>query len=387
MKACLMTLSEYQATVTPLFKAFNKFMKKNGQYFKKKNYSGLICLTYPQFIEKELEHLKKQYKNLAEDDSYARQRWFDSVNFREKPRTDEEVPADILKMYHALIKQFEQYFSKEEITSRIERDELNSNKRAVRRAIEKDFYVDALKDGEVTPARLVEIFDSLELKMPKRILELKTKVETQGYDRSTELAQVKKTKEFEDELRKELGPYYEELRQRELRRIEIIVDEFEKSSSDLYNYLRKFDRIPSYKNQLESLLNELFKGDYVKEENRRVYKYMRREDYNDRLQLKATAFAEDFIRNFVHRIELKLRVITAKLGAPVFKITKANLHAEEFECLVTVTWPNKVSIVIEAEVIIAGGYNIQVTHYRYLLKTFYNGKYIDLENIDALNFV
>lgn len=390
--ASLMTLQEYIENVTPLFKEFNKFMKKNGQYFRKADYYGVKHLTFPEYIEEENKRLIAQgYESLIKND-YAEERWMEPGR-GDVLRTKDAVPANIKKTYDDLIERFKEFFTEDEIERRIERDELKSNKRAIRRAIDKDVYIDALKDGVVTPARLVEIFDSVGIKIPRRILELKSKVETTGYNRQVELAQAKTTKEFENVLRKELGPHYDELKDSERVRVNKIVDQyenFENKGGDFYHFLKQYDKFESYKNYVSHILGTLYEGKYddnlPKTVGKKQYLQVKRSDFEKRIEEICTDFAESFIRLFVHRIELKLRVVTSKLGTPTLKLSNVKFSMSEFEGWVEATFPDKTVINIQAQVITAGGYNIQVIHYRYLLKTFYKGKFIDLEDIDALNF-
>ena len=383
-----MTLQKYQETVSPLFKEYNKFLKKNAPYFKKANYGGILYDTYDQYIGDETVRLTKQgYTTLVRPD-YLNKSWSDGGDFQ---RVLENPPADVKKQYDEFIAKFSEYFSQDEMDRLIDRDEAKGNKRSVRRAIDNDFYVEALKDGAVSPKELNDIFVSVGVKMPKRVLDMKTKVETQGYNRSFENAMLKRTKEFEDNLRKELGPHYDELKNRERRHLMFTINDFEsdpKFATDMHSYLKKFERNRTQRSQVQSLLNVFFEGAYVKGETnyKEAYKYSRKPDFDKIMDRMCTDYAEGFIAKFVARLEHKLRVVNAKIGAPVFKISNVSLHAEEFECLVEVKWPNGAKLVIEATVIIAGGYNIQVEHYRYLLKTFHNGKYIDLEKIDALEF-
>lgn len=380
--ACLMTLSQYQEQVTPLFKEYNKFFKKNESFFKKADYTGIYLMTFSQYMDRE-----KNGSYYSE--KYAIERWT-----RDYQKTQEDPSEEIVKQYNSLLEKFKQFFTDVDL-KKIEKDEVKSNKRSIRRGIDSNFYIDALKDGLVTPSRLEEIFASVGVNIPTNIQKMKYKVEVEGYDRSTELAQAKKTKEFEDSLRKELKPYYDSLKDREKRRLMLLIENFEELyQADISNIKNSGSRSGNreeynrYKAEVETYnqVTDFFTSKYDKHtDHSKVWKAERISSFDQHLEDRITRYAENFIVTLVQRLELKLRVINTKLGQPVLSVVSHGSNAGNFEGIIKAVWSNGIEIFIEAEVIIAGGM-VQTDHYRYLLKPFYNKKYIDLENIDSLNF-
>ncbi len=380
--AALMTLTQYQDQVTPLFKEYNKFFRKNERFFKKADYTGIFLNTFSQYMEKE-----KSGHYFSEQ--YAVERWT-----KDYQKVQEDPSKEIIAQYEALVERFKEFFTDKDL-KRIEKDEVKSNKRSIRRGIDNEFYVEALKDGLISPARLAEIFASVGVNIPSRVQKMKYKVEVEGYDRSTELAQAKKTKEFEDTLRTELKPYYEGLKDRERNHLMKLIESFEeKYQGDISNiknsgsrsgnrqeYQKYQDEVATYQQ-----ITDFFTSRYDKNtDHSKVWKAARIANFDQHLEDRVIRYAENFIVKLVQRLELKLRVINTKLGQPVLSVISHGSNAGNFEGVIKAKWSNNVEIFIEAEVIIAGGM-IQRDHYRYLLKPFVNGKFIDIENIDSLNF-
>lgn len=371
----LMTLSEYNDKVSPILKEFKKFIKKYSKYFKKANYYGVKYYTYPQYMEYEMG---KDYKYKASDEYFEN-------NWKRDNRVLDEVPTEVYSKYLEFQETFKSLFGEINLFC-IENDEQKSNKRSVRRAIDSDLYIEYLKDGVIIPSKLEEVFSSVGLKIPTNILKLKTKVETQGYNRSIENQLLAKTKEFQNSLRKELEPYYNKLKDIKKNRIMLFVNKFEKefNSEKYYEFTKTFS-IETVKNEAESIIYNFFKGDYSVNDSRK-YIYTRQPNFDEILEKKSIEYAESFIQTFVYRIEDKLSVINNKLGSPVINFSNIIFSSGELEGLVNIEWNSGIKMLIEAQVIIAGGYHIQTEHCRYLLKPFYNGKHIDLETIDSINF-
>src|SRR6185369_4164903 len=150
MKASLMTLQKYQETVSPLFKEYNKFLKQNAKYFKKAGYSGILYNTYDQYVEHETADLKRGGYDTLVTPEYINKKWLEGYRSDDVTRVLENPPPDVKARYDEFVVKFSEYFTKRDMEL-IDRDEVKSNKRSVRRAIDNDFYIDALKDGEISP--------------------------------------------------------------------------------------------------------------------------------------------------------------------------------------------------------------------------------------------
>ncbi len=378
-KTSFMTVVEYNEKITPTFKEFHKFLRKNEKYFKCAEYYGVVYLTYPEYFEREMaDYSKGEYKILANKE-YIDKGWRANSD-----RLTTDAPKEIKEKYLEFLVFFKENFGEENIR-KIEKDELKSNKRSVRRAIDSDLYVNALKDEFISVEKLDAVFASLGIKIPKRILDLKNKIVTQGYNRSAENALMVQSKEFGNILRTALKPYYEALKNVKRNNLMFIINKFEKefNSTNIYRFEQTFKN-RAFRAEVTSVIGTFFQGENEGGYGSK-YIYKRKQNFDVLLEKKASDFAEEFIATFVFRINEKLKVVNNKLGTPTIEMFNVEFSNGEFEGLVSVTWGNGVKITIEAQVIIAGGY-IQVEHYRYLLKPFYKGKFIDLENIDNLNF-
>jgi len=175
-KTAFMTLDEYKEQVTPVLKAYRKFLKKNLTYFKTRGWNGLEQVTYPEYEVDKIKKLKKQGFGSIATKEYATKDWIESGR-----ESTDEVPKEIYAEYLEYIGILKGFFGEQ--IDRVEHDEVGKNKRSVRRAIDNDTYIDALIDGVVTTERLEEIVASVGVKLPKRVLAMKQKVES-GYTRS-----------------------------------------------------------------------------------------------------------------------------------------------------------------------------------------------------------
>lgn len=167
--AYLMTLSEYNEKVAPVLKSFWKFINKNSDALRKADYYGVLHYDFNQYMEAEKdswEKSSKQYDKGTDWDKsfskkYAIEKWPDGLTNLPSSQVKNE-----LKEYMDF---FKLVFGEKNIT-RIEKDENKSNKRAIKRAIDDDTYLDLLKSEEISLERLTEIFDSAGVKVPSGLL-------------------------------------------------------------------------------------------------------------------------------------------------------------------------------------------------------------------------
>lgn len=370
-KAAFMTSANYKVEVSPLIKAFNKFMKKNEQYFKKADYNGFVYLTFPEYFSKSLEALKKQKLQFSDPEKYIKDSWSNSC------KTFDEVPVTILEQYHILYNQLIEYFG--DFMNKIEGDETNNNKRSVRRAIDNNFYIEALKEEFITPEHLNDIFTSVGLRIPKNILELKNKIENNTYDRAAEFRFTRISKEFIENLTIAFKPHYDELRESSTLRDKDFINKFEtKFNSDFKAYVDSFETREGKAygtNKVYTFYKMTYNGRDVE---------MRKTDWLDIIEKRATDYADSFFGKFYFRVLDKTRVVVDRNGTPKVTVSDAYFTGGEFNGYINLTFDNGLVLNVKAQVIFVVDNYIQSDHFRYLLHIYHNGKAIDLENLDQL---
>lgn len=153
----LMTLSEYKEKVSPILKAFYKFLKKNTDYLKPSSYYGVYHTTYDEYMEKEKEKDEKSYPGswIKWAKKHAEGNW----------PNGKQAPKEVMDTYHDYLNTLSKIFGQSDL-EKIESDETNSNKRSVRRALDDGIYVEMLKDGKIEYPKFEEILSSVGLKIP-----------------------------------------------------------------------------------------------------------------------------------------------------------------------------------------------------------------------------
>jgi hypothetical protein len=162
--AYLMTLTEYKAKITPIIKSFYKFISKNTDYFKKSDYYGLIYLTWDEYIEKERIEWENKKKDKWEEGKDWESSWHKKY-IEEQWMDHKPIPQDVKKTYEDYLTVFTQIFENENL-SKVETDEVGSNKRSVRRAFDDGTYVDLIKENKLEYDKFEEIVTSVGLKIP-----------------------------------------------------------------------------------------------------------------------------------------------------------------------------------------------------------------------------
>ena len=370
----LMTVSEYKDKVTSILKEYNKFIKKNKQYLKPIGFAGLENETYPSFMKNEIERLTKSGFERIATEEYVTERWL------EHGRTTDEIPQEVYNQYLEFINKLRVFFGDQ--LSKVGSDELNKNKRSVRRAIDNDYYIDAMLDGIITPKRVSEILDSVGLKMSKRLSNMKYKVEHEGYTRSVSDKVAERDIKFAEKIKSILNEedVVKQLKDRKRSNIISLCDEFDSDgNNDIYrfsNTIRKGN--PAAHNILNILYTKDEKDYSLNVPLHRV------ENFNELVERMCIEYVNSVTSRFIHRANDKLAVINKKLGLPDVKIGHFTVK-DDIEGDVDLVWDNGYELKLKAKIILAGGTYQVVLHERYLIHFFKDGKKIEIEQIDQVS--
>tara|TARA_R110000772_G_scaffold43995_1_gene101218 strand:- start:34969 stop:36042 length:1074 start_codon:yes stop_codon:yes gene_type:complete len=357
-----MTLEQYKTDIVPLVIELKKVLRK--KFLIPAGYTTLQHLTHDEFIQQQIEKGEKSNKinkyNLGEEyyRSQAEKRW---VGNKLK---DTEIPTELHNQYKELYNKLAPLFIK---VNGVDMGKIHKDhKSEVRRAISEDVYIKELKEGTIDFNLVENVCNSLGIKVPKRLYDLKEKVEQGLYNRGY----ITANKEFLKSIRNYLTPYTDKLRKIKRDQLEGSMKGFEDSDySDLYDYCYKG------LNRNDSLYNELYK---FYDRNVKVG------NIESLIQEKCKEYSDYYISNFIFRMENKTNLVNVKWGIPQITFSDTYFSGGEFETKFVLTYGNGNVITGDTKVIIAGGY-IQCLHQRYLFHFYYKGKKVSLEEIDHLN--
>lgn len=139
----LMTKDEYKEIITPLLKEYKRWLKKNEKYYVYGGYSNMMFLrTY------------KEMKEALKYDVYPHQVKEFTKPTRKGLERVKEAPQSFYDEREEWLNTLGQYFLRrpnrnEQVKLTIQDDELSSNKRSIRHAIDEDIYLEMIKDGKL----------------------------------------------------------------------------------------------------------------------------------------------------------------------------------------------------------------------------------------------
>lgn len=357
-----MTIGQYKTDIIPLIIELKKILRK--KYLICAGYSGLEYLTYPQFITQQIKKGRKSSKIngfTSLDDNYYKERaekkWDASKLKKDK------IPTDLYNRYREIVDILSPLFidpSKSDL-SKLHKD----NKSEVRLSISDDIYLEELKNGTINFDLINTVSDSLGIKVPKRLYDMKEKVSSGIYNREY----VKLNKEFLKSIRNYLTPYTNELKQIKRDQLNGVIKSY--LDSNMTNFYKYCSMNFGKDMGLYSEMNRFFKnGEKVPNINELIEKSC--EDYVDQ-----------YINTFIHRIEDKTNLINVKWNIPEITFSNSRFSDSKLQTDFMLKYDNGNIITGDSRVIIAGGY-IQCLHQRYLFNFYYNGKKVSLEQIDNL---
>lgn len=182
MKAYQMTLAYYQAMVTPLLQELVKFGKKNKQYYIGGDYRGLILVDFAEAtrITCHGEWLKMSLETREE---YMTERWEKQSGVKPVRVIPAQIQNEYKCIINALLEELPEgkVVLKDHYNNTVGSDEVKSNKRMVKDAIDNGTYAELIESGEMTVEEVQEVLDSVKVRMPKsldeKVKEFKRRIE------------------------------------------------------------------------------------------------------------------------------------------------------------------------------------------------------------------
>ena len=352
----LMLREEYKQYIKPFWLELNNLSKK-----------------YPQYFYKDYGHLF-----LSDSDKlsvYTLSDWKRDNNVEPvKP-----IPNDVKKEYEKLKEIFlVQYYD----------DELKtSNKKIISKALQDGIYLELIKKGKLNTIALKEILDSVKLKLPSKLEQAQAEVSIEGLTFEKEIENKKNIEKFTEDIISYFQEYYDRI-------IKLYVDDktkiiekyldffkdkypYENSTQlriDFSNYLGEKFQVTKLKNgtlnykfgnQVSNLFSEFkyFDNGYSIKKNWKeiIYKIGKE---------RANYIFQTFSSNLIQKIPINI-----KSSLP--KIISGKLYRSSpigFDSELKLEFNNGFELYVKNKTIIAGGYNIQISHLRTIFHFSINGK-------------
>jgi hypothetical protein len=372
-----MTLDEYQAKVSPIIKEYRKFIKKYEKWFAPASYYGLLYLSLEEVIDAFNNDIQYRNFSMPKKDSWTfrnftpEQQARYEYSYRKTRNFDENYTQDHTPQYlidekNNYINKFREFFTEEEINSRVEQDELKSNKRSVKRAIDNGTYAKMLKSGEITIERLNEIGDSVGVRIPRSVLSPKDKLKAEFEEKKNKaLSQlprisVEKMDALIQSILEDLKPLEAEIFIKERKRI-----------LELFSKVTKLQEI-SIKDLAQMNLPQInvyiITDIRVIKENNRIKEKFVKVDLNDNWEIELNKALVEFVEALKYKIIFSIINNFDRITVPIAEIERLGIKAgnKGFEGQYKFMFENGCSFIFETQSIPAGGYNIQAFHYRFL---------------------
>jgi hypothetical protein len=371
-----MTLDEYQAKVSPIIKEYRKFIKKYEKWFAASAYNGLLYLSLEEVIDSLNNGISYSQFRMPDKDSWFKDRTPEQqaryeYSYRKTRKFDENYTQDPTPQYlidekNNYINKFKEFFTQEEIESRVEQDELKSNKRSVRRAIDNGTYAKMLESGEITIERLNEIGDSVGVRIPRSVLSPKDKLKAEFDEKKRKALSelptisVEKMDALIQSILEDLKPLESEIYIKERKRI-----------LELFSKVTKLQEI-SVKDLAQMNLPQIniyiITTVRVIEEDRRVKEKFVKVELNDNWEIELNKALVEFVEALKYKIIFSIINNFDRITVPIAEIERLGIKAgnKGFEGQYKFIFENGCSFIFETQSIPAGGYNIQAFHYRFL---------------------
>lgn len=393
----LMTLDEYKNSgAIPLLQEYRKFVKKNEKSLLANDYSEADFMTLEEYLE-----LGKDSSLYREKDIMGRPQtksveqvitdYFMTLKTQWGKKPEDYVPAskEIVQQNKKYREQLQKFFAKDKYGRiQVQSDELKSNKRAIKNAMENETYKKMLGSGEITIERLKEITDSVGVRITKDTLSGDKSVEFKE-TMAKELKNLPKKSydelmQFSNQVKKELDVVGQEVYEKESKRI---TEQMVSSVGKRINQDQLSKMIPFW-NMVSDYTDEKI---YQEGWNNKKYYSHTMVSINSYDKQKFERQLKNYLDDYVEYLKWNIITAMVKTFASVTRPLKSyeriglRIGGKGFEGEYKFIFDDGSSFILKTEGIGAGGYNIQRFHYRYLTN-FIDYKLANGEKTDLGHF-
>ena len=380
-KAYLMTLPEYLTEVVPVLQEYKKFLKKN-KFFISLSYNGIPHISYSELQEamRKKEDAGRDF-DFSKEDHYKRtpQNVLDSSwSYKDSAmEINKSAPAkQILEQKNEYVSALTSFFGKEYfLRSMGEPDNTKSNKRVIKFAIEEDIYKELLDKEQVTIAQLEEYAKSADVKLPKKLYNESTvrreNIYKEIYEKMPPINRQVLI-ELVDNIDISFKPLADHVYEKETTRYN---ERIESAISSEIRALKLEDEVPFWPNIFNILKRDeriVFVDDF--DRHRNPIKRKETQLWYTELSLKSgwEAVVKKEVLDYISLLKSKFiqSILNSfsKITMPIERFEKNQLHIgpKGFEGWYMFYFKNGSHFLYRTEAISAGGYNIQIFHFRYL---------------------
>lgn len=390
--AYLMTEEEYTEKVVPLIKSYKKFVKKNDAYLKHLGYG--YGLDYYTFEEHMADLSKFKRKDMGGRSLEEQARWDLSYRFAKDTdgkrgqfdeKFDMKTPANVIaenKEYH---QKLNQYFTKDQLRY-MGKDSDKTNKTNVRYAIDEDIYRKLLDAEKISVEKVMEIAESVGVKLPKKVYDTKTQINMELAEQRAKILKGLSSNNLEqmrlitERIKEKLKPIEQEVYTTEYNRIETLLSEaigktYYPSLDDAYygkstiyalsNIIPIYSLIVSVQKTGKTKSELYSRGTIEKVVNVPEYKV---EGFKENYAKTLSYYVSDYVRSLKVKLLGAIYNDFARITSDIksFDFVELTRDAQGFQGLFKITFTNGAILYYKTQSIGAGGYNIQKFHYRYL---------------------
>jgi hypothetical protein len=389
--AYLMEEKEYQEKVVPILKEYESFLKKNSKYLLPIDYDSFIYTTFEEALEKNLQgknyghnfNLKGKYDEDISQEIKTIRNWNQKKlkTYKDVDDKPQSTLIEVINKSKEFLEKFSNFFDEDLINKGLNKSITKSNKWNVKQAIEDDTYKKLLDDDSLSEDQLEKISQSVDVKVPKKVFGLgsirEKEIRQQFEKQLIDLPTINKNKlnDLINEIRIDFKPIEEQTFVIEKERFIEQINKFIQSKKVFQDTLEKIIKIwQQIFNYGKPLVEVVKTGRYAYSYRGQGEEIVERNIYYTDLSLKEgwESIVDKYLKEYVQT--LKYSFIKAiinnfyKVTKPIKSFEKISIvrGVKGFEGIYRFHFEDGSYFDFKAEAIGAGGYNIQVYHFRYI---------------------